>query len=546
MEKLDIPAGVVPLVPGYQISRQLGQGSSSTVWLVTRNSDGVRLAIKCGGGASGESSSGGVITEGVAREVRLLAGFKHQHLVRIHEVLPVTGGAGDTAGIVMDYAAGGSLANLMAGRGILRVGEAVTMLTPLAQALDYLHVNGAVHGDVSPGNVLFTAEGMPLLADFGVAAMVGGAQQVMDAGTPGFRDPSVVPAGGHARRELQPQRDVYSLAAVGWYCLTGSAPADTRHRPPLSLLVPDVPKSLMAALEAALDTDPHVRPTARELGTAIFRSAAPEPLDLSGAVHPSVIPELLTRREALGRSPRRAPRWIRRFHQFPSVGPEATIRPEGRRRRSTGARIKNLALVLAAGMLIGAGGWTVSQQGPLPWQQNQASSTQPAGAIGSSAPSLVPAPGPASSTAAAHAADLPEALAEGLRAEDPAVAVKALSSVRDVALGQGRLDLLALVNVPGSPAEVADNQVADHLKEAGTVFAGFSTTLSGVTVEGSPDSNDVMVGATVATSTFEERDSSGAVAHTWLAGSPQDLRLHVVRTNGRWRISGILAPSVAG
>ncbi len=429
----------------------------------------------------------------------------------------------------MDYAAGGSLANLMSGRGSLRVGEAVTMLTPIAQALDYLHVNGAVHGDVSPGNVLFTAEGMPLLADFGVASMVGGPQQLLDAGTPGFRDPSVVTTGDHARRELQPQRDVYSLAAVGWYCLTGSAPADTRHRPPLSLLVPDVPKSLVAALEAALDADPQVRPTARELGTAIFRSAAPEPLDLSGAVHPSVIPELLTRREALGRSQRLTPPWIRRFRRFLRGRPQATIRLKGRRRRGRGTRIKNFALVLAAGMVIGAGGWTVSQQ-----------------AIDNSAPGLAPAPGPASSTAPAHSSDLPGGLAEGLRAEDPAVAVRALSSVRDVALGQGRLDLLALVNAPGSPAEAADKQVADHLNESGTVFAGFSTTLSGVTVEGSPESNDVFVAVMVATSTFEERDSSGAVTRTQLAGSPQDLRLHMVRTDGRWWISGILAPNAAG
>ena len=123
-------------------------------------------------------------------------------------------------GLIMDYAAGGSLGQLVAGRGKLGPGETVTVLTPIAQALAYLHGQGFTHGDVSPGNVLFTAHGKPLLADLGVARMVADAAAVADAGTEGFRDPAPVDA---VRAGLQPERDVYSLAALGWYCLTGRA-----------------------------------------------------------------------------------------------------------------------------------------------------------------------------------------------------------------------------------------------------------------------------------------------------------------------------------
>ena len=79
---------------------------------------------------------------------------------------------GRDLGLIMDYAAGGSLGQLVAGRGRLGPGETVTVLTPIAQALAYLHGQGFTHGDVSPGNVLFTAHGKPLLADLGVARMV--------------------------------------------------------------------------------------------------------------------------------------------------------------------------------------------------------------------------------------------------------------------------------------------------------------------------------------------------------------------------------------
>ncbi len=196
-------------------------------------------------------------------------------------------------GLIMDYAAGGSLGQLVAGRGKLGPGETVTVLTPIAQALAYLHGHGFTHGDVSPGNVLFTAHGKPLLADLGVARMVADATAVADAGTEGFRDPAPVDA---VRAGLQPERDVYSLAALGWYCLTGRAPEPGAQRPPLPLLVPDVPAALAAALESGLQEDRRLRPSAAELAAAVHRSAVAEPVDLSVSVHPTVIPQLLTRR----------------------------------------------------------------------------------------------------------------------------------------------------------------------------------------------------------------------------------------------------------
>ncbi|MFJ6454114.1 serine/threonine-protein kinase [Paenarthrobacter sp. NPDC091669] len=533
METLDPPAAVTPSVPGYETSRILGQGSTSTVWLVTRRGDGARFAVKCA------SPSGQVahsrIHEEASREVKVLSGLKHQHLVQIYDVVPLEGHSVGTLGIVMDYAAGGSLANLMAGRGRLQVGEAVTILTPLAQALDYLHAHGTVHGDVAPGNILFTAEGKPLLADLGIASMVGGGRPNLEAGTPGFTSPGGAMAGSGTDdlQELQPARDIYSLAAVGWYCLTGAAPETTQHRPPLSVVVPDVPRSLVAALEAALDLDPLVRPTAKELAMAIFRSAAPEPVDLSGAVHSSVIPELLTRRQALGRSVRRTPRWVGSWRRFLPRGLQRSLRSEGRRTRRRGRWFRGSAAIVTTGLLLGILAWNLWPQNPQ--QQSMELSAQPQEVAAETGKAD---PGPETTVSAA----LPEGLAEGLHADDPAVAVATLSSLRDMALGQGRLELLALVNASGSPAESSDQLLADHLRKTGTMYAGFSTTISGAGVSGPREAVDAVVTLTVATSGYEERDASGAKVRSRPARPPQELRVHVVRADGRWWISEILAP----
>jgi serine/threonine protein kinase len=528
METLDTPTAVVPLIPGYLATRQLGQGSSGAVWLVTRDKDGARFAVKCAGVAGSTSEAQAV--EETSREVRLLSGLRHQHLVRVHEVVPVVTMGESSSGIVMDYAAGGSLANLMAGRRKLGVGEAVTMLTPIAQALEYLHASGAVHGDVSPGNILFTAEGMPLLADLGIASVVGGPQETVGGGTPGFIDPAKVECSGErGKAVLRPQRDVYSLAAVGWYCLTGTTPEPAEHRPPLSLLVPGVPKNLVAALEAALDADPQVRPSAGELGMAIFRSAAAEALDLSGAVHPSVIPELLTRRQALGRPPRPATSWIRSLPRFLPVWPPLGRPQEAHVKPRRMVRVKGIPMVLAiAGLLLGAAGWIAWQQYPsVTAEPNQKSTSVEA-------------------TVRSNSADLPAALGRDLGSADPAVAVQAMSAVRDAAFRQGQLELLALVNAPGSPADAADKLVADQLRENGTVLSGLTTSLSAVIGEEPSADNDVLVAVAATTSAYEERSQSGEIVRTQGPGTPQDLRLHLVRSDGRWWLAEILGPSAVG
>ena len=287
----------VPDVPGFTVGRELGRGGSSTVWLVTEDRTGTDFALKCF--VPGAAPPDATAESDVRREIRILSTLDHQHLMRAHDVLRLTLGSAEGLGLLIDYAPGGSLAQLVGSRGTLSIGETVTVLTPIAQVLGYLHSKGFTHSDVSPGNVLFTSHGKPLLSDVGIARMVGDVAAVPGHGTRGFMDPAPVDA---VRAGLQPERDVYSVAALGWYCLTGEAPARTTARPPLPLILPDVPQELAAVLEAGLSEDRRRRPTAFELATAVYRSAAPLPVDLAGSVHPSVLPQLLTRRPVPGRS----------------------------------------------------------------------------------------------------------------------------------------------------------------------------------------------------------------------------------------------------
>ncbi|MFF2347835.1 serine/threonine-protein kinase [Pseudarthrobacter sp. NPDC058119] len=322
-----------PDIPGYDVGRLLGRGGSADVWLVTERRTGQEYALKCfRADVSGARSSPGITGEDVRRELHILSVLDHQHLVKAYGAVQGTG-PGSGAALTMDYAAGGSLAQLVSSRGRISVGETVTVLTPIAQALAYLHAKGFTHSDVSPGNVLFTGQGKPMLSDLGIARMLGDPGCAGAAGTGGFVDPSPVDA---VRAGLQPERDVYSVAALGWYCLTGDAPGRTADRPPLSLLVPGVPKDLAAALEAGLNDERRLRPDALALATAVYRSAEPQPVDLSGAVHPSVLPELLTRRHvpapSRGSGLRGKVQGLRR-RRWPPAGPRGRERQQLQPRR---------------------------------------------------------------------------------------------------------------------------------------------------------------------------------------------------------------------
>ncbi|MDI3213306.1 serine/threonine-protein kinase [Arthrobacter sp. AL12] len=587
-------AAAEPEVPGYDVGRCLGRGGGAAVWLVTEQASGRDYALKCFFASDGEGE------ETIRHEVRILSVLDHEHLVKAYDVVRLDGPRAGSLGLIMDYAAGGSLGQLVAGRGSLGPGETVTVLTPIAQALAYLHGHGFTHGDVAPGNVLFTAHGKPLLADLGVARMVADASAVPDAGTEGFRDPAPVDA---VRAGLQPERDVYSLAALGWYCLTGRAPEPGAQRPPLPLLVPGVPPGLAAALESGLQEDRRLRPTAAELAAAVHRSAVAAPVDLSVSVHPTVIPQLLTRRTLPGKARGRRVEQLRslpdRFHgprvaaplpaaASPGAGVRPSVRPGARRgagrrgaRRSggrgiTGRRsfglsfrpgsdrpsaarparpgrrgLRAVAVGLAL-MSVLATAWGFTRAG-LPasfpgFAVNDAgSATESAPAPGSPGPGAEPGPGASSGSpgpAASPAASLPPDVQAQLASPDPEEAVRGLARLRCLAFSSGDFGLLEQVNVPASAAAAADGRISARLKETGRVLAGFTTLLTRVAQDAAPTGDSgqslAVVAVTAGTSAYQERDGTGAVLADAAAAPEQQLRLVLATVEGRWRVQDIL------
>ncbi len=317
------PALEPPVVPGYVLETLLGRGGSGEVWRAVPRRGGPAVAVK-------------VLVDGdperQAREAALLGELDHPHLVRLIEVVhqPRRGGAARVA-LVLELLAGGSLAALLARRGRLRPGEVVTAIAPVAAALAHAHGNGVVHGDLSPGNIVFTAEGRPVLTDLGVARVLG--EVAAGEVTPPYVDPTVARGGAPG-----PASDVFGVAAAAFHALTGIAPwnaatpADTLavaaagYLPDLPELAPDAPAELIAVIERGLSADPHDRGSAAAFALDLRHACRPEPVRLPVAGVPDGDlgrtgrgPRTELTHQVPGRRPRPAPAVIE--WRVPAGGP---------------------------------------------------------------------------------------------------------------------------------------------------------------------------------------------------------------------------------
>ncbi len=193
-----------PTVAGYELEYRLGAGASSTVWRARQKSSlGRPVAVKR------------VPTvDGLPGEAAVLVALDHPHIVRVFEVVP----DGDGVAVAMQLASGGSLDERMARRGPLLAAEVADVATKLASALASAHRHGVLHRDVKPANVLFTSDGEPLLADFGIAVWRDG-DDPMIRGTDGYLDPRI-----RQGAPPDPAADVYALATMALEML-GEAPA---------------------------------------------------------------------------------------------------------------------------------------------------------------------------------------------------------------------------------------------------------------------------------------------------------------------------------
>jgi tRNA A-37 threonylcarbamoyl transferase component Bud32 len=209
----------LPEISGYVLSRVVGDGGMSTVYLGEQQSLGREVAIKV---MLPEALADEVSRRRFENEARTIARLEHPHIVGIFEVGRTRGGLPYYA---MPYLARGHLGQREFTQDGHEHGHARvrSILRALLSALDYAHARGVVHRDVKAENVLFDEAERPLLADFGIALRRGFGPRVTTAGMAVGSTAYMAPEQARGE-EVDARADLYSVGVLAWEMLTGKLP----------------------------------------------------------------------------------------------------------------------------------------------------------------------------------------------------------------------------------------------------------------------------------------------------------------------------------
>ena len=223
----------------YRIIGMLGQGGFGITYLAVQSGLERKVAIKeffmkdlcnrdgCTShvtlGTEGSRETVARFREKFLKEARNIARLNHPHIVRIYDIFEENG----TAYYVMEYAEGGSLADLLKRKGCLSEPDATRYILQVAEALAYIHGENMNHLDVKPANILLNDRNEAILIDFGLSkqydALTGGQTSTTPVGiSEGYAPMEQYKQGGVS--EFSPETDIYALGATFFKLLTGKTP----------------------------------------------------------------------------------------------------------------------------------------------------------------------------------------------------------------------------------------------------------------------------------------------------------------------------------
>ncbi len=229
------------------------------------------------------------------REAQAVAALRHSNIVQVFD----SDVQGDVYYMVLELLEGDTLKTRMNDYRVrgerMSSGEIVRVMLDVLDGLAYAHSESMIHRDIKPANVLLTRRGQAVVADFGIARIVGGTRHTVSGalmGTLSYMAPEQGLKGSSDARS-----DIYSLGIVLYEMLTQRTPfeADTplavlmKHvNDPLPLprkIAPDIPESFERIVLKSLAKDPDDRyQSAEEMAQALREAAVEAEVELPSRI----------------------------------------------------------------------------------------------------------------------------------------------------------------------------------------------------------------------------------------------------------------------
>lgn len=258
----NIQSDPLPVFPNsnYKIVRDIGRGGMGILYLVEHALTARVEVIKV---IHPDLIGRMDVRARFLREIQNAAKLNHPNVVQTLSAFE----DGDTIGLVMEYAPGDTLSDLVKRQGPLSTLQALEVCLQATSALQHASECGMVHRDIKPSNMIINSSGAHLnlkLLDFGLAKSTSELATATDMtvagsilGTPDYMSPEQ--AMNPSQADIR--ADIYSLGCTFYFMLVGRPPFQgltalailNQHQkgftPSLEVLHPNMPPVILSLLK---------------------------------------------------------------------------------------------------------------------------------------------------------------------------------------------------------------------------------------------------------------------------------------------------------
>ena len=250
----------------YRLQQQLGRGATATVYKATDERNGSVVALKML--TLADDWPDDLLEDAklrLLREADAAGGLAHPDIVEVRE----SGVHDGLVYLALEYVEGVNLGTHAFEGKLLPPRMITEMCARVADALYFAHQRGVIHRDIKPANIVFDQRNRRVrVMDFGVARLENSraTRTGVILGSPSYMAPEQLDA-----RPVTAQSDIFSLGVTLFQLLTGMLPfrsdsipglmqkISAEPHPPLRVVRPDLPESLSAIVDRALEKDPELR-----------------------------------------------------------------------------------------------------------------------------------------------------------------------------------------------------------------------------------------------------------------------------------------------
>ena len=162
--------------------------------------------------------------------LQTLCRIKHRNLMEIYDVKTQDG----VCISLCEYINGMTLDMRVEYYQPFDIRSAKDILCQICDGLSQLHINGIVHRDIKPGNVMITDDGTVKIIDYSISRLIKPEQR---------KDTTVLGTAGYASPEqfgftqTNGKTDIYACGVLLNYLLTGKLPNEQLHQGPLTTVI---------------------------------------------------------------------------------------------------------------------------------------------------------------------------------------------------------------------------------------------------------------------------------------------------------------------